>query len=792
VQVNNAKEILDRGIINGTTTPVNNVPNFNYSRSPTKVGRIEHTIPPDFNADASLWDTQEERALSAARQQEVLSHHATISSFFTWGVRYDPPEGLSQRHRTVQIPVAVGTSLKDVLSRITTGQIYSANIFVTASIAGYNTALVVFVTACGASELDLPSMSMSLAAPARIVPTLTWPINDAMARKISNGWTRCVSIRGFGTQYDLNEILNMLVPPAYGRDNALLAAHRGEDGTIYMQFYSIQAADCVYHAARKICSRSATVSFEYDPCDPTKGTTFNSVDVSPTSSFGSQPDRVTAHSNIEASPIKIHELKYTGAGNSWAEEIEEDEEMALNNAHGVANLSTDLASEIGHATLPTTCDIQHIASSSSANVMTASKSQLQPNHEIQAETESSAATTTQSDSQADTSLDTGLEEAAGGGIEYGVRIDENPVHEVEQAAPLTETFNMNVKSCASENLQSRIILSGLVSRRRYSDAGDDDDTAAAEQKIAQTINPESKRVQISLKDNSNRTSNRLPDGYVYKGIEDSIWEDAPSDDANDKAKEPKFKKSAANRCDSKKLESRKPEPQKVQMLAKTNSEEVPNAESSARKPRAPRELPDDYVYKGINDSRWAGSDDDSKVEPEKAESKKLESKKPVAKNTPTPATINSPEIMNTESGITKPRTRKELPADYVYKGIDDSQWADAPNDIKSEPKKAQPKKVRASGKINEGKGSKTKNISKDLKANILNDAIMAEANGLPTYEVIGKMGPYDVQKIVDNDSVSGKPAGTKTNCLGNSKPADANGFAKKDVKAFEVVQAGKL
>lgn len=357
-----------------------NVPNFNYSHSSTKVKRIEHTIPPDFNTDPNLWDTQEERALSAVHQQEVLSRHAAISSFFVWGVRYHPPEDLSQRYRTVQIPVAVGTSLKEVLRRITTGQIYSANIFDTASIAGYNTALVVFVTACGASELDLRSMSMSLAAPAIIVPTLTWPINDAMLRKISNGWTRCISIRGFGTQYELNEILNMLVPPGYGRDNALLVAHRGEDGTIHMQFYSIKAADCAYHEARKMCSGNATVNFEHDPCDPTEGITFNSLDVTPTSSFGSRPDRPLLHINIEASPIKVPDLKYTGAGNSWADEIEEDEQMALNNIHGAANLSSDLAPAIGHATLPTICDIQHVASSSSVNVMTAFKSQLQWNH----------------------------------------------------------------------------------------------------------------------------------------------------------------------------------------------------------------------------------------------------------------------------------------------------------------------------------------------------------------------------------------------------------------------------
>lgn len=336
VQVNNTEDILNRGAIKGTTTLTKSIPNLNKFRPSTKVKRIDYTIPLDFNADRNLWDTHEERDLSAVHQQQVLSGRAAISSFFIWGIRYDPPEHLSQRHRTVNIPVAVGTSLKDVLERITTGQIYSANIFNTAGISGYNTARVVFVAACGASELDLRSISMSLAEPAIIVPTLTWPIDDDMARKISNGWSRCLSIKGFGEQYDLNEVLNMLIPSEYGRDSALLAAHRGEDGTIHLQFYSIKAADCVYHAARKI--KNAIVTFEHDPCAPTTGITPNRLDISPASSFGTQPNGSLVHNNVETSQIEVPDLKYTGGGTSWADEIEEDEEMALNEAHDSANL----------------------------------------------------------------------------------------------------------------------------------------------------------------------------------------------------------------------------------------------------------------------------------------------------------------------------------------------------------------------------------------------------------------------------------------------------------------------
>lgn len=267
-------------------------------------------------------------------------------------------------------------------------------------------------------------------------------------------------------------------------------------------------------------------------------------------------------------------------------------------------------------------------------------------------------------------------------------------------------------------------------------------------------------------------------GEIYPHIyiiDDSIWADAPSDDANDNPKKTKLKKCASNEPGSTNLQSRKPEPQKVQMLAKANSEEVWNAESSGRKPRTRKELPPDYVYKGISDSQYVDSEDNGQVVPTNAEFKKLEARKPEMKKISMPIKVNSPEITAAESGIRKPRERKGLPADYIYKGIDDSQWADAPDDTKSELKKIQPKKLEVPGKTNRGEGRKAKDNAKDIKGNVLNNRTAAEAN---RFEVIGKMGPYDVQRMVGNANISG---------LSNGKLNGASGLAKKHVKSFEVV-----
>lgn len=392
MKVNDAQDFIDRGVFTGTSYPLIKTPPARRNRTQSnrthpRAERGDYFIPPDFNRNAALWNTHEERLAAIDHQHSISNPRDKLSAFFTWGVRYDPPKDMSQGHRAVQISVPVGTSLKDILKDTRIGQIYSATLCNTITITGMMTALIVFVETSTLAQYNMNRVTSALGG--RIVgPQHTWPINEKMLRDIKNGWTRCISVHGLSTVYSLSELQALLVKPGYGRERQLLKIHRDEHNAVYLEFSSIPAADYAYKAIfQKYKGSDVVVYFQPDPCGPFSGTEFDNInhsaEVSPDSSFQSQQDdfslgsssgpslrqrfgpppafslgtvggngvagdsrraastSVTSDSNIA---IMVPTFEYHSTGFNWADEMIEDSEEPVGDAdaHGITTVPGDL------------------------------------------------------------------------------------------------------------------------------------------------------------------------------------------------------------------------------------------------------------------------------------------------------------------------------------------------------------------------------------------------------------------------------------------------------------------
>lgn len=206
-------------------------------------GRVCWTIK-----GCSVFDSQQEEADALLYRGNFLSQQSLSNRWvFQYGLRYIPTKQETNVYRTVRIEeLPTDTTLNNVVPFVP-GNIYSARLFDTAAITGYNTIIVVFVKEQDARDfvrIAKGSLNVgSTLASVTLVTTPTYPMSPEMDKLIKRGHSRCVVVSNLGstTKQDLSRVLDRSAYHSY-----IEAMEDGPlEGHVSIWFYCIRSASNV-------------------------------------------------------------------------------------------------------------------------------------------------------------------------------------------------------------------------------------------------------------------------------------------------------------------------------------------------------------------------------------------------------------------------------------------------------------------------------------------------------------------------------------------------------------------
>lgn len=230
------------------------------------------SIEPRWNC-STFFDINSDRTEALYHHEHTAGFHSRTPDFLNYGLRFIPNENQNV-YRTIMISgIPKNISLKVVLDNVRGGTIVEANILDTLTMTASITARIVFLYENSAFVYEEHTKKRPLKfngtlATVAVVPTPTWPIRPELHEAILNHrHSRCLAVRDFPRSIspsrfrrdiELSKELNL--------DDLLHTAMR-EDGTVWLEFSSIDRAGRVYAMLSSSPKyRGCKPFFTADPC----------------------------------------------------------------------------------------------------------------------------------------------------------------------------------------------------------------------------------------------------------------------------------------------------------------------------------------------------------------------------------------------------------------------------------------------------------------------------------------------------------------------------------------------
>ncbi|TGO35613.1 hypothetical protein BHYA_0152g00180 [Botrytis hyacinthi] len=216
----------------------------------------------DLRPGTTIWTTPQQR------DGEITTHmgdcdpnNRNIPDYFRYGILYVPGPGDGDYLRGVHIGgIPEGMGLRDVLTRVRGGRIFSAVLLDTMKLIGSKSALVTFINQEDArayveyanahsitlEATDLGSENVAQAIVTRI-HTPTYPFSPGKFRTIFElNRTRILTVPNFPPTISLRTLVHDLKNRNEFRANSLLEWYIDEEGTLRMEFSSMDEAGCAF------------------------------------------------------------------------------------------------------------------------------------------------------------------------------------------------------------------------------------------------------------------------------------------------------------------------------------------------------------------------------------------------------------------------------------------------------------------------------------------------------------------------------------------------------------------
>ncbi|KAF7894627.1 uncharacterized protein EAF01_010077 [Botrytis porri] len=241
---------------------------------------------PGLKAGTTIWTTPQQR------DSEIMTHlgdcdskNRSIPDYFRYGILYVPALEDRDIFRGVHIGgIPEGMDLRDVLARVRGGRIYSAILLNTMKLTGSKSALITFVNqedakayveyanahpiTLGATDLGSENVAKAIVTH---IHTPTYPFSPARLRTIFEfSRTRILTIPNFPPTISLRTLVYDLKNRNEFRANSLLEWYINEEGTLRMEFSSMDEAGSAFG----LLTRSGAyrdfgliLQFERDNCE---------------------------------------------------------------------------------------------------------------------------------------------------------------------------------------------------------------------------------------------------------------------------------------------------------------------------------------------------------------------------------------------------------------------------------------------------------------------------------------------------------------------------------------------
>ena len=230
------------------------------------------SVEPRWNC-STFFDINSDRTEALYHHEHTAGFHSRTPDFLRYGLRFIPNENQNV-YRTIMISgIPKNISLKLVLDNVRGGTIVEAKILDTLTMTASITARIVFLYENSAfvykeHTKKRPIKFNDILATVAVVPTPTWPIRPELFEAIiKHRHSRCLAVRNFPRS---------ISPARFRRDielskelniDHLLHTQIREDGTVWLEFSSIDGAGRVYamlSSSRQY--RGCKPYFTADPC----------------------------------------------------------------------------------------------------------------------------------------------------------------------------------------------------------------------------------------------------------------------------------------------------------------------------------------------------------------------------------------------------------------------------------------------------------------------------------------------------------------------------------------------
>lgn len=252
---------------------------FGYGRRPRNFNRnlsFERPRTPNGRQDRSSWARERDAPRNPDRGHFSYNDRVDDVDFFRYGIHYVPSETDSNYMRRIIISnLPMDVELGEVLARVRGGEVVSASLLDTEKLTGSITAMVEFLHEDSAEEyvtytqdhpihFGFPEQKADIV----VINTPTWPLTTGSHKTLlERKQTRCLAIPSFSICLFVTTLVQNIAGNSSIRFPALVDIYNDEDGTLYLEFSSMSAANTAYNIiTRWQIPRGRNVHFITDSC----------------------------------------------------------------------------------------------------------------------------------------------------------------------------------------------------------------------------------------------------------------------------------------------------------------------------------------------------------------------------------------------------------------------------------------------------------------------------------------------------------------------------------------------
>ena len=231
------------------------------------------TIEPRWNC-STLFEINDERTNALYHHELTAGFHSRTPGFLKYGLRFAPSNNQDNIYRTITISgIPKDVSLHTILETVRGGAVVEAKLLDTLKMTCFNTARIIFLYENSAFVFEeltkkQPITFGGIVAKVAIVPTPTWPIRPELLEAILNHrHSRCLAIRNFPCSISPSRLRRDIEPSKELNLDHLLHTEMREDGTVWLEFSSIDWAGSAYAILSSTRDyHSCKTFFTADPC----------------------------------------------------------------------------------------------------------------------------------------------------------------------------------------------------------------------------------------------------------------------------------------------------------------------------------------------------------------------------------------------------------------------------------------------------------------------------------------------------------------------------------------------